>query len=382
MRLQEALNRCSRITPKPKKFNTMPVITNVLIEPTEKGICISATDLEMFYQVEVEGVTANNTFTAPLRQLRDIIGKKDVKEITWGTGNMITVGAAKFFGLPKEEFPAFPYSETGINLEEFAEVRLSNLKWVMRAMSTDEIRYTLNGVYVNTKEGKLVATDGHRLHMTNIDKTEAKSVIIPSATVKFLDSIKAGSVYLRAEHGDDPPILYISDDELFISRHIDGDFPDYKQVVPDRKNVNFRLKTTKEALGNAIAQTDGIMTEKNRGVKLTLNGTCRLYAQGGTGEVDLQFDGKFKKLLKPLGNPCGECKNKQEDQEACLIRSCDKLEAFHLSTLDEFNVGVNATYVKDMLAGDDVTWEFINDVGPTMMTFGGDEVAIVMPMRV
>lgn len=444
MKLQEALARCNRITPKK---SSMPVLMNVLIEPTEAGVCITATDLEMFYQVDVEGVTANDTFMAPLRQLRDIIGKKDVKEITWGPGNVITVGAAKFFGLPKEEFPPFPLKE--VNLEDYREVKLNNLPWVSVAQSTDEIRHTLNGVYLDTKAGNMVATDGHRLHMTQIDPVEdVKPVIIPRPAVAFLSSIKAGSVWLpkickkcsgsgkkdnnAPDNGDGCNVcktckgagtatgkailpIFISDDEVFTSRPVDGSFPDYPQVLPQKKNINFQLKTTKEALKAAIIQTDGIRPQKSNGIKFTLNGACHLSTSNPeVGEIDVEFKGKFKNLLKPLDNPCEGCKDKKvafcstrmecaeygaynsgggehaHPCEGCLKKQgdCDKVASgcgswrrYCLSIQGEFNIGVNARYLSEGLFGEDIIWEFGDEFGPTKLTFGGGEAAVIMPTR-
>jgi len=203
-KLEEALKKAAKIASKGK--TAMPVLMNVLIEPNEGGINISATDLEMRYQASVAGITIDRPVCVELKKLRDISkSMKGIQKITVETVEdklwvkLVNDNVeAKIVGMDSDEFPVGPDT---IDLDQYIEVPLARLKHLIRAASTDETRYNLNGAYVDP-EGRLVSTDGHRLHLADIpeDISLVAPTIIPLPMLKKLNDFKAESVFIRKNY--------------------------------------------------------------------------------------------------------------------------------------------------------------------------------------
>lgn len=192
MTLKDALTKAARII---EKRATIPILANVLIEPETNGIAVTATNLEMRYQASVEGLTIPEPFTVNCELLLKILKNvKDIQRFEYDKDKKkLYVGNVELDTLPVSEFPV---TETEMDLDEYIDVPLKRLEHLKRAMSKDETRYTMNGIFIDTEKGNLVATDGHRLHLTPNVTVPAAPVIIPKVAVEFLDKTKAESIWI------------------------------------------------------------------------------------------------------------------------------------------------------------------------------------------
>jgi len=203
-KLEEALKKAAKIASKGK--TAIPALMNVLIEPNEGGINISATDLEMRYQASIAGLTINRPVCVELKKLRDVSKSMErIQKITVETVEdklwvkLVNDNVeAKIVGRDSDEFPVGPDT---IDLDQYIEVPLDRLKHLIRAASTDEARYNLNGAYVDPA-GRLVSTDGHRLHFVDIPKdiSLVAPTIIPLPMLKKLNDFKAESVFIKKNY--------------------------------------------------------------------------------------------------------------------------------------------------------------------------------------
>ncbi len=245
---------------------TLPILHNFLIETQENKLKLVRTDMEMatvhYIPAEIE---EEGSLTVPMKEFSDIIKNlPDGKEINLYTGENnkfhIKSGKSKFWviGTAKSEYPAIPEIEkTGSVV--LSPLALQNMidKTVFSA-STHETRYMLNGLLWNNNAEKfeVVATDGGRLalasHAALPDSGEFK-IIIPSKilneVVRFISLSKPDKETLIHVNVASNQVSFQMNETTFISRLIEGNFPNYQQVIPNKKNISFEI-FTKELLAS------------------------------------------------------------------------------------------------------------------------------------
>lgn len=374
--LQAALRILAAIT---GQRGTLPTLTHVRLTSTGSRVRIQATDLESVATVTLAAVDG---YDAPFDVL---LPAKAVAAAAKGAGTLgvdgTRVGAGTIAGLPLEDWPTVPepvahaHAAAAPGTDRDARTLLESLAVVEHAISTDETRYHLNGVYLDPR-GWTVATDGHRLTRAPLGFSygaDAEAgVILPhvAVTVALAAAKKITSAAVRVGTCGDTRTtghgiarargkvtLAVSradglDVEL-TTLGIDGDFPEYDRVLPDWIDRNgwgdLHAATELDAATvlTALADLEPYRDRNKRtlGVEATLNGSLRLRAVHpdiGEGIAEV-----------PTPNECPEI-------------------AF----------GVNADYVRDaMILGDRL--EFHVRDGLTQMVFRcGDRLAVVMPMRV
>lgn len=245
---------------------TLPILHNFLIETQQKKIKLVRTDMEMatVHYIEAE-IEEEGSITVPLKELTEIIKNlPDGKEINLFTAEdnkfHIKSGKSKFWvmGTPKSEYPAIP------EIEKTGSVQLSPLalqtmidKTAFSA-STQETRYILNGLlWNNTPEGfEVVATDGGRLAIAShaaLPNSGEFKIIIPTKilneVVRFISLAKPDKDTLIRVNVASNQVSFEMNETTFISRLIEGNFPNYKQVIPSVKNISFDI-FTKELLAS------------------------------------------------------------------------------------------------------------------------------------
>ncbi|WP_428897186.1 DNA polymerase-3 subunit beta [Parelusimicrobium proximum] len=243
---------------------TLPILHNFLIETEETRVKLVRTDMEMatIHYINAE-IVEPGSITIPLKEFSDILknlpGDKEIN-ITTDPDNKVHVksGKAKFWviGAPKSEYPLIPEIEkTNTITLECSKIKDMIDKTIFSA-STQETRYVLNGLLLVGTQGKLevIATDGRRLALAvnnfNIDKDF--KVIIPTKVLGEL--IKNPSVSKSGENDtltlnvSSNQVSFTIKDTIYISRLIEGNFPNYEQVIPSKKNMEFSV-FTKDILG-------------------------------------------------------------------------------------------------------------------------------------
>jgi len=278
--LFDILSHCQSVV---EKKTTQPILSHVLFDVKDKTLSLSATDLEVGirYQVPLdEGETGRVTVSA--KAIMDIVkelptGNVDIsrKDNDWLE---IVSGRSRFkvVSLSASEYPVMPNFEEKIFLKARAEAFKQMIDRTSFAVSTDSTRYLMGGVYLEPLDSNLmrmVATDGHRLaHMDSeiFEKSHdlKKGVLIPKKGLtelrKFLEPVEA-DIGLSVEKG----FLYVKTDigYLFV-RLIEGDYPDYRQVLPNQTPHSVVLN--REEFTGALKRVSLLANEKSRAVKFKL----------------------------------------------------------------------------------------------------------------
>ena len=363
----EILKGLQRIQGVVDKKNTMPILSNMLLVADGKGIEIVATDLEIGlrgrYEAEVEKpgavtVSAKKMFEI-VRELPEENIQIRVEESNWVR---IVSGRSQFklVGLPKEEYPSLPdVAEEGM-ITIAGEALREMIKKTLYDAGENDARYVLNGLFVHLSQGKgglnvrIVGTDGHRLSMIDrvVDaKHKEESVIIPKKAMLELrrlleedESQEGFQIGFSKNHA-----LFKRGDLVMVSKLIDGNYPNYQQVLPTQ---NTKLVTvSKDLITHAVKRVSILSKEKNNAVKLQL---------------------EKNQLMLSTNNPeVGEA-----NEEIAIDYKGDSL-----------SIGFNSRYLMDVLTamdGENITLELNDALSPCLIKEAGNDSykCVVMPMRV
>lgn len=280
--LLDGLQRIQNIT---NNRVTLPILSNVLLEVSEKNLSLTATDLEVSIrtQIPVAIVEKPGVTTLPARRLLSIIRELPAEEISFETDprNITSIRSGpsffKVFGLPKDEFPAFP------SLEEKRCFTMAqhDLKEALRktsyAISLDESRYVLNGVLFSFKEGclTLVATDGRRLALTDAELGEIKypsdhecDFIIPTKTINELHRLLDDEKEVRLHVGENR-VCFDFGTSVLATKLVDGKYPNYRQVIPSETNE--RVVLEREIFFQSVRRVALLSNNKSGSISLNFS---------------------------------------------------------------------------------------------------------------
>ncbi len=236
------------------KAATLPILANLLLETLgNTEMMIIATDLEVGISIKVPAeVLKEGSITIPAKKLQDIIRElpEGEVEISVAKNNTVSIKGGKAYfkimGLPKDEFPKFPEfkEENAIELEQ--AVLKESLALTIFASSNDETRYVLNGVlfFVKGNKIRLVATDGRRLAYIEKDfenkNKQTCEMIIPSKALHEISKNLGweGEVKIIPAKNQ---VVFQFGDTLVVSRLIEGNFPNYEQVIPKEEKLTSRI---------------------------------------------------------------------------------------------------------------------------------------------
>lgn len=264
-----------------EKRNTMPILANVLLESMLGGINVTATDLEIFIKDRCEAnVKEDGKITVNARKIFEIVRQmpKDDIEVSTSSDFKVTLKSGKsrfnIVGLSSSEFPAFPAVEEKGLVRIDPEILKDMIDRTSFAVSMDETRYNINGFYMEKKDDStmFITTDGHRLAI--IEKEAEKipagteGVILPRKGVGEIRKIleeKEGAFMLGITGKS---VTMKKDNTIINIRLIEGEFPDYKQVVP--KGNNKTLVADKLILLESLKRVSILSSDKVKGVKFTL----------------------------------------------------------------------------------------------------------------
>jgi DNA polymerase-3 subunit beta len=266
-----------------ERRNTIPILSNVLIEASLDGsLRLMATDLDLQIDETVPAaVDQAGAITVPAHTLFDIARKLpegSQVELTAAEGKIkVNAGRAKFeLGtLPRDDFPVIAEGELPTVFELPAETLKQIIDKTRFAISTEETRYYLNGIFLHVADDmlKAAATDGHRLARVTVPRPEGAEampdVIVPRKCVaelrKLLDEVD-GSVGVSLSGSK---IRFDLGAAILTSKLIDGTFPDYSRVIPTGNDKI--LKIDPKSFMQGVDRVSTIATEKTRAVKMALD---------------------------------------------------------------------------------------------------------------
>lgn len=328
--------------------NTIPILSNILLDAGDGKLKVTGTDLDIEASTSVEAtVNVPGRLTVNAKLLGDLAKKAtgDVT-VTFDDGRLIVkYGRSRFTlqTLPAEDFPDLGLpkfdAEFDIDLAAlFAPVSF--------AISTEETRYYLNGVYFRGgDEAVAVATDGHRLakHVGPI-LPAFDGIIVPRKTVGLVPkgtvSVSVSSTKIRIASGD----------LVLTSKLIDGTFPDYQRVIPTTERNDKIVTVDRDSIMKAADRVATVSSERGRAVKMTI----------APGSIGLH-----------VSNPDSGSAN-------------DEIEAEYSG--EPLDIGFNAQYVRDVfgtLPAGPVSLALADSGSPALVTGGGEGLTLViMPMRV
>ncbi|MDQ0455363.1 DNA polymerase III subunit beta [Rhizobium paknamense] len=363
--LLKSLNHVHRVV---ERRNTIPILSNVLLRAEGNTLAMKATDLDLEV---IEGTAAMveqaGATTVPAHLLYEIVRKlSDGAEVLLSTnpdGSSMTVasGRSKFSlqCLPEADFPDL----TAGSFSHSFKLKASDLKMLIDrtqfAISTEETRYYLNGIYLHTIEAggalklRAVATDGHRLARADVEAPSGSEgmpgIIIPRKTVGELQKLVDNPDLVVSIEVSDAKIRFTIGEIVMTSKLIDGTFPDYQRVIPTANDKEMRVDC--QGFAQAVDRVSTISSERGRAVKLALN------------------DGH---LTLTVNNP----DSGSATEEIAVGYESDAME-----------IGFNAKYLLDItaqLSGDDAIFLLADAGSPTLIrdTAGDDALYVLMPMRV
>ncbi|MEC9364659.1 MAG: DNA polymerase III subunit beta [Sinimarinibacterium flocculans] len=279
----ELLSALSAVIGVVERRQTLPVLSNFLLELKDDELVVTGTDLEIELQARARVQNlAPGRATLPARKLFDICrGLPEGAEISIDAGSekaQLKSGRSRYSlaCLRAEEFPAMGRVDDGRTLTLQRRQLKTLIEKTQFAMAQQDVRYYLNGMLleVSPQRVRSVATDGHRLALSEIDLETGfdapSQVIVPRKAVlelqRLLDASE-DSVQVKIGAGQIEADL---DAVRMTSKLIDGRFPDYERVVPEGGDK--RLEADRETVRRALVRTAILSNEKFRGVRLSLDG--------------------------------------------------------------------------------------------------------------
>lgn len=353
-----------------ERRNTIPILNNVKLEVADGKLSLAATDMELGLQETTDADPASEagSATAPAHTLHDIVRKlpegSQVEIALDQDGERMVVRAGRstfrLAVLPIADFPSLADGEMPIGFSMAARDLRTLIDRTRFAISTEETRYYLNGIYLHAAdhEGvrvlRAVATDGHRLARAEAPLPDGADsmpgVIVPRKAIaelrKLLDEAGDKDVVVSLS---ETKIRFSMDNVVLTSKLIDGAFPDYERVIPSG-NDKF-VKLDRQAFKDAVDRVSTIATEKSRAVKLALQPgvitVSATNAEAGAASEDIEAD----------------------------------------YTAEAMEIGFNSRYLLDIasqMEGDIAELSFADPAAPTILKDTADASAlyVLMPMRV
>lgn len=301
-KLQEALVAVSAAVPSK---TTLPVLGNLLLETTDRGLRISGTDLDISVSMEVVAdVEAPGGITVPARKLSEIVRElppSPVKLAASGEQRIVLeCGKAKFklLGLPRDEFPAFP----AVDFKNAWRLKSADLQKLIShtafAVSVEESRPILNGVLWEVRDDalRMVATNGHRLAKMELpfDGASKAEFIIPPKALEQVRRLFPADEELEIGRADNH-IAFRSPFVSVFTRLIEGPYPPYDAVIP---KDNDRIAVIGKAeLTSALKRMSVVASDQTHRVKLTFNSALLKFSVQtpdlgeGQDEIPIKYTG-------------------------------------------------------------------------------------------
>ena len=363
--LLKALSQAQSVV---ERRNTIPILANVLIEADAGQVSYRATDLDIEVVDRAPAMAERpGATTVSAVMLHEIIRKLPDGALVnltedSATGRLTIAAGRSTFSLatlPREDFPVMATSEYACNFSAPAPVLRRLFDKAKFAISTEETRYYLNGVYMHVATGdsgpvlRCVATDGHRLARIDAPLPEGAAsmagVIVPRKTVGELRKLLDDDEATIAVSVSETKVRFATPAVTLTSKVIDGTFPDYTRVIPTGNTR--RLEVDASEFAKAVDRVATVSSERSRAVKLSLD---------------------EDRLILSVNAPDSGA----AEEELAVAYADERLE-----------IGFNAKYLLEIASQVDrenAVFLFNSSGDPTLMREGNDmsAVYVVMPMRV
>jgi len=278
---EKLLEGLQAVTPAVPAKTTLPVLANLLVETTERGIRLSATDLDIAVSTEVVAdVETAGAITIPAKKLSEIVRELPPSPVKIGASGeqriTLECGRSKFklLGLPRDEFPTFP----SVRFQDAWRVKSGELQKLIHhtafAVSTEESRPILNGVLWELRDDKMrmVATNGHRLAKMEVPVTASTApssdLIVPPKALEQIKRLFPAEEELEIARGDNH-LGFRSPFTSVFTRLVEGPYPNYEQVIP-KDNDRYCL-ADKAALTSALKRMSVIASDQTHRIKMSFN---------------------------------------------------------------------------------------------------------------
>ena len=342
---------------------TLPILSNVLLRAEENRLQFTATDLDVTVSCSVEAsVKTPGSSTVPVKKLFGIVRELPTPEIELEVdekhSTTIRSGASfyRINGLSADEFPPQQQFKESKRVTLPQEKLKGMLKKTSFAISTDESRYVLNGIFFVLKDHKvtMVATDGRRLALTDeevdVPETSSGEFIVPTKAVNELSRLLQDKGEVEIKFTENQVSFALTDDKgfsvLIVSKLVEGNYPNYRQVIPGEAKE--RVALSREEFLQALRRAEIMTTEKSNSVKLAF-AKNNLAITANSPEVG-------------------------EARESLAINYKGK----------EMAIAFNPAYLIEplnALPNDEVFIELIDELSPGVLKINGPFLYVVMPMR-
>ena len=353
--LARALNNVCRVA---STRGTLPILSNVLLKTVGRRLSVATTNLDIaITQYIGSKITEKGSITVPARLMQDFVnslpgGIIDLELDDYKLSIKTEKYQSVINGVSSEDFPVMPTITDGNTWVISGRVLKTGLQQVIIAASSDEARPVLTGVYIHSHEGQLymVATDSYRLAEKQLIKTKDDiSLLIPATALNdLLRILNEHESEVNITH-DNQQMLFKVDDIELVTRLIEGDYPDYRKLIPSKFTSTATLK---------------------RSDLTNITKVSSLFAKESAGSVTINLD---------------------EEKSQISIRSVASQLGENTSTADAKIIGggtitLNSRYVLDALhalSGDEVSFSFNGKLEPTLLADpkASDYKHIIMPLK-
>ncbi|HSX32493.1 MAG TPA: DNA polymerase III subunit beta [Candidatus Saccharimonadales bacterium] len=353
--LNKALSTVARVA---NTRGTLPVLANVLIKTVNNRLSIAATNLDIAITHYIGAKVADEgAITVPARLMQDFVsslpaGIIDLKLDDYKLNISTNQYQSVINGVSAEEFPVMPAITEGKTLTVPAAVLKKSLQQVVIAASGDEARPVLTGVYLHTSNGSLymAATDSYRLAEKELLKTEETvNLLVPVSAMQDLLRIVSDAEDDVRITSDDQQVLFTVGDVELVARLIEGKYPDYRKLIPE-----------KFATGATLKRADLLNAAK----------ISSLFARESAGSITLNIDEESQELsirsvASQLGENTATATAKVTGAGSITLNSRYLLDALHV------------------LSGDEVAFQFNGKLEPSVLRDPGasDYTHIIMPLK-
>jgi DNA polymerase-3 subunit beta len=356
---QENLNRAlGTVARVANSRNALPILANILVKTANNRLSVAATNLDIAITHYIGAkVSDEGSVTVPARLMQDFVGSLPSGVIDLEleeTKLRISTDQYKSVvnGIAADDFPVMPAIESGTSWTISGPVLKKGLQQVVMAASNDESRPVLTGVLLQTVDGKLymAATDSYRLAEKNLGANKQNvSLLVPvNAMQDLLRIVSDFEDEVEVTHDDQQVLFRVGDVDL-VARLIDGKYPDYRKLIPQKFEVESKLK---------------------RADLLNVTKVSSLFARESAGSVTIRVDEEPQKLsihsiASQLGENTATADGKITGTGDITLNSRYLLDALHA-----FN-------------GEDISFCFNGKLEPTLLkdSKSEDYVHIIMPLK-
>jgi DNA polymerase-3 subunit beta len=341
--------------------STLPILSNVLIEPNSTTVELAATDLELGIKCSFNAsVSEKGPITVPAKTISDIVSQLPEADVTVALDDRNTAVVTcrrseyRILGLPSEEFPPLPEVGNEIAFEMPQRLLHEMIRYTAIAVSTDDTRPILTGICTTLAGNKLrmAATDTHRLALRSCELSAAsgeRTVIIPGrALTELLRALSADSDEPVRVRLDANQVMFATDTVTLVSRLIEGQFPKFERVIPAAHTKKLTIP----------------IAEFHQAVR-----RASIVARENANRVVLRTDGENLTVTAQAG----DLGNAYEELE--IVREGDDIE-----------IVFNCRYLLDVLSvleGDGLSLEMTEPLAPAVVRpiEDGDYLMVIMPMQ-